>query len=179
MSDEKLISLYLTTQEVAYFTKLYHRYSVKVYSKCMSLLKDEFLAQDATQDIFLKVLINLSKFSQRSRFSTWLYSITYNYCIDLLRKKKKGLVLNEPENDTGYVEDVEDKFLLETKVNRLKIILDKIPVTDKAILLMKYMDEMSIKEISAAIDKSESAVKMKIKRAKHRFRRKYEELYND
>ena len=65
--------------------------------------------------------------------------------------------------------DIEDKHLKEVRLDRLKTILEKIPIDDKRILLMKYMDSLSNKEISQSIDKSESAVKMKIKRAKEKF----------
>ena len=75
------------------------------------------------------------------------------------------------------VEDVEDSELLQIELKKLKLILEKIPVGDKAILMMKYQEEMSIKEIAAALDKSESAIKMKIKRAKHKAQKVYKEYY--
>ena len=155
------------------------KYSGKVFSKCISLLKNEALAQDATQDIFLKIFLNLSKFGGKSKFSTWIYSITYNYCIDLIRKgkKEKNIFSEDIEKAPDLAEEVPDSALLEIEVKKLKIILDKIPVGDKAVLLMKYQDDMSIKEISDSLDKSESAIKMKIKRAKHKVQKVYKEIY--
>ena len=76
-------------------------------------------------------------------------------------------------------DEVEDHEILETSIGRLKIVLNKIPIGDKAILMMKYQDSMSIKEISAVLLKTESAVKMKIKRAKHKFRLVYNDNYID
>ena len=61
-----------------------------------------------------------------------------------------------------------DKELLEMDLHELKIVLEKLPVNDSAILLMKYQDELSIKEIAEVLNKTESAVKMQIKRAKER-----------
>lgn len=181
ISDEEIVRTYLSTQRSHYFDTLYKRYSKKIYGKCISLLKDEEMAQDAMQDIFMKILLNLSKFSEKSRFSTWVYSITYNYCIDLLRRKKKQktVIIEDGNAIEDVVEDVNDSFLLETKVNRLKVVLEKIPQGDKMILLMKYQDSMSIKEIGSMLDKSESAIKMKIKRAKHKFKLQYEVLFKD
>lgn len=181
VSDEEIVRAYLSTQQSRYFDSLYNRYSKKIFGKCISILKDEELAQDAMQDVFMKILLNLSKFSEKSRFSTWVYSITYNYCIDLIRKKKKlrTVIIDDGEKIEDVIEEVEDAFLLETKVNRLKVVLEKIPQGDKMILLMKYQDSMSIKEIGGILDKSESAVKMKIKRAKHKFKLQYEELFKD
>ena len=79
----------------------------------------------------------------------------------------------------AVVEEVEDIFLLEMKLDRLKNLLDSIPIGDKAILLMKYQDDMSIKEIGDVISKSESAIKMQLKRAKQKIKDLYDELYND
>ncbi len=181
MSDEDIIVLFLETQKGQYFDMLYNRYSGKVYGKCISLLKNEEKAADAMQDIFVKILLNLSKFSGKSRFSTWIYSITYNYCIDTIRKKKKDplVTVDDLTNQYDKEAEIDDSFILETNVKRLKIILDEIPLKDKTILLMKYQDEMSIKEIGQLLDKSESAIKMKIKRAKQKFKKTYYEIYKE
>jgi len=148
--------------------------------KCFSLLKSEAKAKDATQEIFVKVLLNLSKFSGRSKFSTWLYSITYNYCIDSIRKNKKNIgELVDDINAIGdeMIDEIDDREIMETNVVRLKEVLNVIPAGDKAILLMKYQDEFSIKDICGILNKSESAVKMKIKRAKEKFLKTYKSMY--
>ena len=145
----------------------------------MSLLQDDVLAQDAVQDIFMKIIVNLSKFGEKSKFSTWVYSITYNWCIDIIRKRKKRMTVEKPEESIpeDLPEEVDDQFVLNVQVDRLKVILSKIDEGDKAVLLMKYLEEMSIKEMSEALSKSESAVKMKIKRAKHRFKLMYHQQF--
>lgn len=170
-ADEEIIDLYLKTQKGAYFDIIYKRYSSKVYAKCISLLNDEALAQDAVQDIFIKVLTNLSRFGGRSKFSSWLFSISYNHCIDFIRKnkKRKSVTLDKIAEVESRDSEIEDKILLETKLEQLKVVLEEIPAKDKAILLMKYQDGMSIKDICAVSEKSESAVKMQIKRAKQKF----------
>ena len=178
-SDEELIDKYLSTQSNLYFDQLYSRYINKVYSKCISLLKDEAKAEDATQEIFLKIFMNLAKFNRKSKFSTWVYSISYNFCIDYIRKSKKSRNLFSSEEAEGkeVIDEVDDSVLLEMHVERLKIVLDELPVDDKAVLIMKYQQELSIKEISEIIDKSESAVKMKIKRAKHKSQKYYKQIF--
>jgi len=181
VSDEELVKLYLETQNVAYFNLIYKRYSGKIFGKCLSLLKTESEAEDATQDVMMKILMNMAKFSGKSRFSTWIYSITYNYCIDFLRRKKKdpSVYVDDYLENMDVEDDVEDRFLIEMNVGRLKVILEEIPTGDKTILLMKYQDEMSIKEIGQILDKSESAVKMKIKRAKQKFKKTFKEKYKE
>lgn len=181
VSDEELVDLYLETQNVAYFNLIYKRFSGKVFGKCLSLLKSESDAEDATQDVMMKILLNLAKFSGRSRFSTWIYSITYNYCIDFIRKKKKdpSIYVDDFIDNLDVEEEVDDRFLMEMNVKRLKVILEVIPTADKSILMMKYQDEMSIREIGEILDKSESAIKMKIKRAKQKFKKTFKEKYKD
>jgi len=179
VTDEELVQLYLESQNVAYFNLIYKRYSGKIFGKCLSLLKNESAAEDATQDVMMKILMNMSKFSGKSRFSTWIYSITYNYCIDFLRRKKKdpSVYVDDFIDNMDVEDNVEDTFLLEMNVKRLKIILEDIPSGDKAILLMKYQDDMSIKEIGGILNKSESAIKMKIKRAKQKFKKTFHEKF--
>jgi len=180
LTDEELVEHYLESQNVHFFNQLYDRYSRKVLGKSFSILKSEAKAEDATQEIFMKVLLNLSKFSGKSKFSSWLYSITYNFCIDAVRKSKKDVgVLVEDIGIYGDKADdtIDDSIIKETNVHRLKEVLDKIPAGDKSILLMKYLEEFSIKEICGVLDKSESAVKMKIKRAKEKFVLTYKDIY--
>ncbi len=179
MSDEEAVEQYLLTQNVNYFNLLYDRYTNKVYAKCISMLRDAEQAEDAAQEIFVKILLSLSKFNARSKFSTWLYSITYNFCIDIIRKSKKEIIVSLEDHTKVDVEDngMYDAEIMETNVFRLKEVLNLMNVEDKSILLMKYQDDMSIKEICDVIDKTESAVKMKILRAKERFMKIYQESY--
>lgn len=177
--DIELIHGYLRTKDSKFFSVLYQRYAGKVYAKCISLLKEEHLAKDAMQDIFMKIFLKLDQFGEKSKFSTWVYSITYNYCIDLIRKNKKvGSIFSDEMERVADVEDeVHDEELLTMEVNRLREVLEALPPGDKAILLMKYQDGMQIKEIAAALDKTESAIKMKIKRAKHKAQKVYKKLF--
>ena len=182
LTDSQLIALYLRDQNAAYFSQLYRRYAGKVFAKCYSMLSDEGLARDATQEIFIKVMLNLARFSEQSSFSTWIYSITYNFCIDLIRKRKKNPLLYT--EDVGKVSkesnvEVPDSILLEMKQERLEQVLERLPAGDKAILMMKYQDDLQIKEIAEVLQKTESAIKMQIMRAKQKAQAIYSDLYSD
>jgi RNA polymerase sigma-70 factor (ECF subfamily) len=179
-TDSELIARYLRDQNTMYFTVLYRRYAGKVFAKCISMLADEGQARDATQDIFIKVLLNLARFTEQSSFSTWVYSITYNYCIDMIRKKKKmPLIFTEDvvKVSTETNQELPDSVLLEMKQERLEKVIDRLPPGDKAILMMKYIDDMQIREIGEVLGKTESAIKMQIMRAKQRAQLIYEEIY--
>lgn len=180
LTDSQLIALYLRDQDARYFSQLYRRYAGKVFAKCVSMLADHGMARDATQDVFIKILLNLSKFTEQSSFSTWVYSITYNYCIDLIRKKKKNiLVFTEDIGRVSTASEVElpDSVILEMETNRLEKVMHKLPVGDKAILDMKYTEDMSIKEIGEVLNKTESAIKMQIMRAKIKAQGIYEDMF--
>ena len=180
MPDIEVIHRYKSYQAASCFRLLYNRYAGKIYSKCLTLLRDEALAEDATQEIFTKIFMNLSRFGEKSKFSTWVYSITYNYCIDYIRrrKKKQAVFSDEMEKAPDLAdEDVFDEELLQMEVQQLKKVLEELPVNDSPILLMKHQDEMSIKEIAEAWDKTESAIKMQLKRAKERAKRLRKDLF--
>lgn len=171
MDDLDVIHSYLDSQASRCFNLLYERYSGKVYAKSLTLLGDTALAEDATQEIFTKIFLNLSRFNEKSKFSTWIYSITYNFCIDYIRRKKKekAVFSDEIEKAPDLAEDtIPDKEILELNIQQLQLVLDELHPGDRAILLMKYQDGQQIKEIAETFNKSESAIKMQIKRAKER-----------
>jgi RNA polymerase sigma factor (sigma-70 family) len=169
-SDSELIQRYLTSQDQGSFTLLYRRYASKVFAKCCTMLGEDNLARDAVQEIFIKVALNLSKFNDKSSFSTWLYSVTYNFCIDVIRKQKKlKLIFDEDINDYKVADasdELPDSVLLDLKSVELEQILAALAPGDRAILLMKYQDGMPVKEIADHFGKTESAIKMQILRAK-------------
>lgn len=153
LADEVLVAQYIDTQDDQLFSILYNRYSAKIYGKCITMLKNMEAAQDCTQEIFIKVLTNISRFNQQSRFSTWLFSITYNHCIDLIRKNRKNFFVDVKMEHADKQDEVSDIFLMETKVSRLKKVLGDMDDDDKTILLMKYQDDLSIKEMGDILGK--------------------------
>lgn len=181
LSDLELIDRLRKNMQQDEFGVLYDRFSERVYHKCIALAKDQDLAKDLTHDIFIKVFLNLSKLEHAKAFSTWLYRITYSMCMDQLRADSK----QPPQDDVNQIDIPEDedelneKVLMSMKFEQLTNVLEQISPEDKAVLLMKYQDDHSIKEIMEILELSESATKMKIKRAKERAARKFKELYND
>jgi RNA polymerase sigma-70 factor (ECF subfamily) len=176
-TDEELVRIIVEQNQHDDFGILYDRYSEKVYHKCISFVKDLDLAKDLAHDVFLKTFVNLSKFNHQSKFSTWLYSLTYNFCIDYLRKNNKMRMESEDTliNIADSDDEKNERELLSMEAKRLKYVLDHIPSKDKMILLMKYQDDLSVKDIQDALGVNESAVKMRVKRA----RAKAIEVYNE
>ena len=170
ISDEDLVKTIVKTNDTLLFEILYDRFSQMVYNKCLGFSKDEDEAKDLTQDVFLKLFVKLASFKGKSKFSTWLYAFTYNHCVNYVTRNTQKKIQRE-FIDIEIAETVEDgEFELynfhDMKVEKLKKALELIAPEEKMILLLKYQDYLSIKEIEDVLSISESAVKMRLKRAK-------------
>ena len=172
MNDEELVRRFVMTQQNLYFEELYERYSEKVYRKCYSFVNDSARAEDLAHDIFLKVITKLGTFKENARFSTWLYSITYNYCMDSIRKSKRMKEEGIYEG-ADFVEEEVDNEMMSMQEEGLRKSLNEISPEEKAMLLMKYQDNFSVKEIADAFNISESATKMRLLRTKEKMRKLY------
>ncbi len=171
MSDEEIVSLYVESQSNSYFEEIYERYSNKVYRKCYSFTYNQEKAEDYTHDIFLKLIVKIGTFKETAKFSTWLYSITYNYCMDQIKVNKKQKEVSFDENFD--LAEVQESDLDSIQSEDLKRSMSKIPSDEKALLLMKYQDDFSIKEIAEMLNISESAVKMRLLRSKDKLKKIY------
>lgn len=166
LSDEEIIRDVLPSQPNQCFESLYNRYVSKVYQRCLSMTKDSETAQDFTQDIFLKVFDKLPAFQERSRFSTWLYSISYNYCADQLRIGKR-LPFSSLESSLGQEPaDVEEDTLQEETLRVVMRAMQTLSVQERSLLRLKYEDGLSISEIAQLQELNESTVKMRLKRSR-------------
>lgn len=184
LSDEDLVEVIVKTNNTILFETLYDRYAGLVYNKCYGFAKDGDEAKDLTQDVFLKLFVKLASFKGKSKFSTWLYSFTYNHCVNYVTRniakkfEKQSVDYKDIENLSDSYDDDDDESFLTMKVDKLKVALEIISPEEKMILLLKYQDNLSIKEIESALSIGESAVKMRIKRAKDKLVTVYNENQN-
>ena len=165
LNDEEVIRKYLNTKPNDCFETLYNRYVGKVYNRCLSMTKDTEKAQDFTHDIFIRMFARLDRFEERSTFSTWLYSISYNYCVDQLRVSKR---LTTTELDSNI--DNEDAERAEYSLQLLAQAMNSIAPQEALILRMKYQEGLDVQQIAATLSLKNSAVKMRLKRARDRVR---------
>jgi RNA polymerase sigma-70 factor (ECF subfamily) len=168
-SDEEIVMLIINSGNKELFELLYLRYFKKVRDKCFSFLKDSNLSEEFANDILTKAYEKIHGFKGNSSFSSWIYSITYNYCIDYLRLKKK---LHYPEwnsnNELPEIIDEAETDFEEVNYENLLTIFELIHPEEKVLLLMKYQDNLPIKQIAKTLRISEDAVKMRLKRARSR-----------
>jgi RNA polymerase sigma factor (sigma-70 family) len=169
LKDEDIIRKIREEENPHWYALLYTRYQRKVSDKCYSMLKERKLAEEVAKDVLSRAFEKLASFKGNSSFSSWLYSITYNHCIDYLRTKKK---LHYPkwieQNEIPEIIDEDDDNLPEISLTMLEKALENIHPEEKALLMMRYEYNLNYKQISAALRITESAAKMRMKRAKAR-----------
>ena len=171
LTDEEMIRQFRSDQPAHCFEALYNRYVNKVYRRCLSMTKDPLKAEDFTHDIFLKVFNKLDAFQERSSFSTWLYSISFNYCSDQLRIAKR-LNLTPLEEGTGQdIADSTEAQLHEETLQLVSQAMATLSASEQALLRMKYEDGLSIEQIAKEYAIKASAVKMRLKRSREKIHR--------
>jgi RNA polymerase sigma factor (sigma-70 family) len=178
-SDEEIVHLIMNSGNQELFEVLYSRYFKKVKDKCYSFLKDSKQAEEFANDILTKAYEKIPGFKGNSSFSSWLYSITYNYCIDYLRVKKKLHYPNwNSSNEIPEIIDETEADFEEANYENLLTILELVHPEEKVLLLMKYQENHPIKHIAKTLRISEDAVKMRLKRARTRVIYMYQQKFN-
>lgn len=173
-SDLELVELIVKFGKAHYFEVLYDRYAHFVYNKCFWFVNQEEEAKDLTQDIFVKIYLNLSKFKGNSKLSTWIYPITVHTSINYVNQSKtknkpihlNDQIYNKELTDTSDSTEPSDAELFDINFKMLQEILNRLPIDDKILLLMKYQDNLSVNQIVEILNIKESAVKMRLLRAK-------------
>lgn len=172
VTDEEIVSQICKTNDFVLFGVLYDRYEHWVFNRCYSYLHSRDEAKDLTHDVFLHVFVKLHCFNGESRFSTWLYSVTSNYAINYLnRNKERKIAANSKaiKEEFNLANEINDCSLNQVKLDRLEMALSKINPEDSMILKLKYQDDVSVKTLQGLLGLSESAVKMRVLRAKSKF----------
>ncbi len=180
LTDEELVQDIVAKNDTLLFGVLYDRYARMVYNKCYGFARSQDEAEDLTQDVFLMLFVKLASFKGKSKFSTWLYSFTYNFCVNYVNRNKQRKMSDKSVSmdDVDYkmADEVSDESIYEMKANTLEKALEMIAPEDKSILLLKYQDGASIKELADLLELGESAIKMRLKRAKAKLLEIYKTL---
>lgn len=184
LTDEELVFEIVETNNSQLFAVLYDRFSKVVFNKCYGFANSKEEAEDLTHDVFIRLFLKLKTFKGKAKFSTWLYSFTYNFCVNYVqrnsyKKKEKFTVVTDVIKDDDVSMNIEETDLFAVKSEKLGRTLELMEPKDKMILLMKYQDDISIKEIKESLAIGESAVKMRIKRARHKAVSIYSELLEE
>jgi len=156
------------------YAELMRRYKDSIYFMAVKMVNNKDDAMDLTVETFGKAFENLDKYKPDFAFSTWLFRIATNNCIDFIRKKRLNVVsLQKIYEDDGKEFQIRSKGLNpeETSIKKqenekLKNIVDQLPSRYRTLIILKYFDEQSYEEIAQQLDIPLGTVKAQLFRAR-------------
>lgn len=182
-TDLDLINSILAGNTANYAT-LVKRHQRFVFTLALRFAKNREDAEEIAQDCFIKAYKALGTFKQTSKFSTWLYTITYTTAMTYLRKKKldstsiddEEQLLQVANNDSTYDADTVEKKSTYKYLNQA---ISMLLPDDAAIITLFYKGEQSLEEIGEALAMEANTVKVKLHRARHRLKEKLQLLLKE
>lgn len=177
MTDTEIINIILQGGRNEFRT-LVERHQSMVFRTCIGFLHDKDEADDLTQEVFIQAYQSLNKFKGGSAFSTWIYRIAVNACLNRARKKSRSPILKRLDSLLGTgkekeisfpVYDTEDPENILIRLEKSKWIqnaLDSIPENQRSAIVLSKYDNLSQKDISKIMMITEGAVESLIQRAK-------------
>jgi len=190
MSEEAVIAR-CQNGDVAAFEELIAVYQKKVINSAYSILGNREDAYDMAQEIFLKIFANISKFNQQSSFSTWLYRVTRNMCLDELRRRKRHdsrvVSITGEKDDDSYDMQIadtargpEDIAAQGAVVQQVRLAINELPEDYRTSLILREMEGLDYQQIADILECSIGTVKSRISRGRKMLREKLsqcEELF--
>jgi RNA polymerase sigma-70 factor, ECF subfamily len=178
-TDEMLMVRYQRGDREA-FAELVRRYKTPIFNFAMRQLRHPSVAEDVTQDVFLRVVLNAAEFKHEARFTTWLYTIARNLCIDQLRKlgHRRHPSLDQPAHDSEetrpLVETIADSHPTANAERRVigsevaaKIVtaVEALPEDQREVFLLREIANLPFKEIAVVTGVGENTVKSRMRYA--------------
>jgi RNA polymerase sigma-70 factor (ECF subfamily) len=152
------------------FSVLVDRYKDLVFTLALRMLKNREEAEEVAQDTFIKTYKSLDKFKGDSKFSTWIYRVAYNTCLDRIKKNKKYLndvEINEfTEHQVKTIDNALDRLEVEEKKEAIQRCIARLPSEDSFLLTLYYFDDLSLDEISKIVGITANSIKVKLFRCR-------------
>jgi len=161
------------------FRALYEAYKDKVYSIALYFFHgNEAAASDITQQVFLKMLYSVGQFRGDAGFSTWLYRLVVNACMDEARRAKpRELTANTANVDALTEPDSQEKeFARQQTAHSVRVALSALPVKFRLPILLRYFEDLSYEEMATAMNCSMGTVASRLNRGQKMLARKLESL---
>ena len=177
MTEQELVALAKQGDHNA-FAQLVQDNQNKIYSLALRMTGNPEDGADLAQEAFLKAWRSLPSFQEESSFSTWLYRLTSNLCIDFLRKEKRRkaavttISLDDDEEESPPIEVPDHRFTPETEVERRELraamsrALKVMSEEHRQILILREVEGRSYTEIAELLNLEEGTVKSRIARAR-------------
>jgi len=155
----------------AAFGELYDRYSARIYRFVRSRIHDDGLAEDVTADVFMSALRGIRNYQDQGRpFSCWLYRIGANAVASHYRNRRPQLSLDDAIALPALEMDPADEVIARDRVRAVWQAIDRLPRQQRAAMILKFSDDLTMEDIGAVLGKSPAAAKLLIYRAVQRLR---------
>lgn len=161
--------------ELNEFEKLYKLYFIEIYNYILKLSKDNYMSEDIVQEAFVRAY-EYTIVHKNVLTKQWFYKVSYNIFIDKIRKLKRIDLNNEFEEFLSVICSPEEEFSKKEESQKIQYILDKLPLDYKNILILREFKELTYEEIAEVLNISVDNVKVKLFRARQKFKSKYKEF---
>lgn len=155
LNDQQLISNYLEGDEKA-FEELLSRHKQRIYTSIYLFVKDQSLAEDIFQEVFIKIIDTLrkGKYNHEGKFLQWALRISYNMCVDYFRRNKRRPKVSPTE--TFDIFDVlqssernaEQSIIRSQTHDKIRTLVDMLPPEQREVVILRHYADMSFKEIA-------------------------------
>lgn len=156
---------------------LMEQYGASLNKLAFTYLKDWARSEDVVQEVFMSCYKNLDDFREESAYRTWLYRITVNQCIDIIRKKNLLDYFSIKELKEYFIKkdnSAENEMLKKNDEHDLAKHVMSLPLKYREVVVLFYYEDLSINEISLITNINVQTIKTRLKRAKEQLKKSYE-----
>lgn len=179
-TDERYLVEMARNGDVEAFESLIQSVKLLVVNTAFQYLKDYEEALDCSQEVFIKAFKNMSSYKENSAFSTWIYQITKNQCIDMLRRRKGvNLSIDESLEDEDAPDiqlpapesqEPENHTIRQSRIQAVRDAIEQLPDKLREVCVLRDIQELSYQEISELLDIPEGTVKSRLNSARAKLR---------
>ena len=169
-NNDQIIINQIIEGDTNVFSVLVNRYKELVFTLALRMMKNREEAEEVSQDTFIKAFKSLHKYKGDSKFSTWIYRVAYNTCLDRIKKNKRThntVEINEfTEHEVKTIDNALDNLEAQECKQAIQDCLHLLPAEDSFLLTLYYFEDQSLEDISKVVKLTANNVKVKIFRSR-------------
>ncbi len=186
MNEEKQLIERLRQRDPDALSQAFEVHSDKIYRLAVSILRDEQQADGVVQETFLKLIQAIDRFEGRSRLDTWLYRVAYNECMGRMRRVHSDVPLDDfldedfmPDNFISWEDVPEASLRGEEALQEMQAAIGALPAILSAVFTLRDIEGLSTRETASILGISQSAVKVRLHRARLLLREKLADYFQE